>query len=647
MNSVMSTRTTKIIFIIFVAMLFSIVFAQNIPALHVDSASHYSLVDKIERDFFINQGYIENLGEMAGYPPGAHYAAAFFNIFTDSGLVSMNIVNILALALGWTVIATLLLETSVFALFLMAGIVACFSASGLAVPLFGMEVTGENFLYSQFVSTGFFIGVIYLIYKVNLPMPKRIILSLAAFYLGMHIHALFALAFFAGSFFYYIFLEYIDGSNNKLLRKNCLLIGLYSVLGSGLFFSSYYTQFANIIRKHNGSIYFTGFSNNAEDITLLSYVFIFICIFMSIAGLALYRFHHTFRSKFKANFVLINSFLLGISVLAAAQLLLLYFGEVTPYVVKKYLFGTFTLFLTLVVIYISVYVQLTFQKLNSNPANQSKALTVILTPALFVLMVSFNWSESSVDLVSITNAQVVAKQYFNASKGDPSYRNTIAQFQNLTMPENWLITIGELQVYKWSQLSHVVVHQIPNELPDSAFVLTDARAGNLKDNGRLYGQYRVYSAEELYGPVLLESGRKYLLSSANPDATRFFGKGFSALENWGTWTSEEEAELRFMVEKPISKNVLVSLTTSAWLAKGRENFVVIASVDGVKVSEREFSVPESVEWEFEVPGKYVGANGVFAVRLNFTNPATPLSVGQSEDPRVLGLGIQSLTVTYE
>ena len=463
----------------------------------------------------------------------------------------------------------------------------------------------------------------------------------------MHIHALFALAFFAGSFFYFIFLENIDGNNKKLFRKNHLLIGLYALLGSGLFFLSYYTQFANAIRKHNGSLHFAGFSNNAEDITLLSYLFIFICIFMTIAGLALYRFHRTFRSKFKENFVLVNSFLLGISVLAAAQIVLLYFGEVTPYVVKKYLFGAFTLFLILVVIYISVYAQQAFQKINSSQINQSKVLAVILTPALFVLMVSFNWSKSPVDLVSITNAQAVAKEYFNASKGDPSYRNTIAQFQDLTMPVNWLITIGELQVFKWSQLSHVVVHEIPNELPDTAFVLTDARADNTKDNGRLNGQYRVYSAKELYGPLLLKSGKQYLLNSSNSDATRLFRKGFSILESWGTWTAEEEVELRFLVKKPINKNVLVSLTTTAWLAKGRENFVATASVGGEKVAEREFSDPNLVKWDIEVPGKYVRENGLIIVRLDFTNPATPLSVGQSADTRKLSLGIQSLTVTYK
>jgi hypothetical protein len=646
-DSVVYTRTKKVIFIVFVVLLFCIVFAHNIPALHVDSASHYSLVDKIERDFFINQGYIENLGEMSGYPPIAHYAAAFFNIFTHSGLVSMNIVNILTLALGWTVIAVLLLETSVFALLLMAVFVAWISASGAALPLFGMEVTGENFLYSQFVSSGFFIGFTYLIYKVNLSMTKRIILSLVGFYVGMHIHALFALVFFAGSFFYFTFLEYVDGINNKLSKKNYLLIGLYAVIGSAIFFTDFYTQFANIIRKHNGSLAFSGFSHGPEDVTLLSYVFIFVCLFMTIAGLALYRFHRIFRSKFKANFVLVNSFLLGVSVLAATQSVLLYFGEVSPYVVKKYLFGAFTLFLILVVIYISVYAQQVFQKLNSSAINQSKVLAVILAPALFVLMISFNWSKSPVDLVSITNAQKVAKQYFNESKGDPSYRNTIAQFQNLTMPMNWLITIGDLQVYKWSQLSHVVVHQIPHELPDSAFVLTDARADNVKNNGLLDGQYQVYSAEALYGPILLESGKKYLLNSTNPDVIRFFEKGFSVSENWGTWSSEEEAELQFVVQKTFGKNVSVSLTAVPWLAKGRERFMGTASVDGVKVAEREFSVPGSVEWEFEVPGKYVGANGEIVVRLNFTNPATPLSVGQSEDPRVLGLGIQSLTVTYE
>jgi len=646
-NSAISSRAIKAIYIILVVTLFCIAFAHNITGATVDIASHYSLVDKIDREFFINQGYVDNLGEMSGYPPGAHYAAAFFNIFTHSGLVSMNIVDILTLALGWIVIASLILETSVFALFLMAGMVVYFFASGLSMPLFGMEVISGNFLYGQFVSTGFFIGLAYLIYKVQLSPTKRIMLSLVGFYLGMHIHASFALGYFAGSFFYFIFLECMGGINHKLAIKNFLLIGVYGAVGSILFFSDFYTQFANAIRKHNGSLGFSGFSQGAENIAALTYVLIFGCIILTIAGLCSYRFNRDFRARFNTNYILVNSFLLGISVIAAAQVLLLHFGEVSPYVVKKNLFGIFTFFLILVVIYVSVYAQQAFPKLQSSRINQSKVLAVIVSPLLFVLMASFYWSKSQIDLAAVTNAQQIARQYFNQSKGDASYRNTIAQFGDLGMPMNWLITIGELQVYKWGPLSHDVVHQIPNELPNSAFVLTEVRRDKVKDNGLLQGPYRVYSSEAFNMPVNIESGQKALLSSANPDAIRFLGKGFSVPESWGTWSAEEEAELHFMLAKPIGKNISVSLITTAWLVEGREKFVATASVGGVKVAEREFNVPLPVEWKFDVPVKFVSVNGEVKVRLNFTNPATPLSLGKSGDERKLALGVEALTVTYK
>ena len=644
---VTSKNVIELFYITSVVLLFCIGFSEHITGTTVDIASHYSLVDKIDRDFFINQGYIENLGEMSGYPPGAHYAAAAVNLVTNSGLVSMNVINLLALALGWIVIAKIIMDESILALFYLTAMILFISMSSTNMPLFGLEVVGGNYLYGQFVSTGFFIGLGYFIYKFNGSMLSRLAFSLLGFYIGIHIHASFALGYFAGSFFYFL-CDCCFGTEkiNFSIRRTALIF-VYGAIGSLLFYTDFYTKFATAIRKHNGSLGFSLFSNGAEDVAAMTYVIIFGSMFFTVLGLVLYRVNSSFRNRFGNSFTFINSLLLGLSFIAAIQVILLHLGEVAPYVVKKNLFGIFTFSIVLISIYISSLTKHYSIFQWDNSFLQSDITKVALSPLLFVLLALFNWSKSQIDLTSVVSAQKVARAYLHQSEGDVSYRNTIAQFSKLSMPMNWLITVSELQVYKWSPLSTVVVHQTPNDLPKSAFVLTEKKNHGAIDNGLLKGEFRVYSARNYLLPAKARYGQTVFLTIANPDSVRYLGKGFSKPEVWGVWAAEDDVHLRFVLERVSSPVVSVTLSVRPWLAVGHDKFVATASVGGVNIAKREFLNPQTSVWTFDVPTKFGDSKGEIDILFTFDNPSSPKLLGISEDARKLSLGFESFTVNHK
>jgi len=153
------------------------------------------------------------------------------------------------------------------------------------------------------------------------------------------------------------------------------------------------------------------------------------------------------------------------------------------------------------------------------------------------------------------------------SVGDPSYRNTVAQFHELSPAFNWMITLSDLQVDKLSDTYRAVRFENIAGLPDSAFVLSESRGDGTPDNGFLSGTYRVYSAKSYNSPMLAPSGMLISFNDKNPLTKRYLSEGFSLPEPWGVWSTEVQAEIKFSLSRPPTGPISVELTTNGWLAK--------------------------------------------------------------------------------
>jgi len=119
------------------------------------------------------------------------------------------------------------------------------------------------------------------------------------------------------------------------------------------------------------------------------------------------------------------------------------------------------------------------------------------------------------------------------------------------------------------------------------------------------------------------------------NSDRFLVSGFSAQEEWGRWTDGKTAEVACSLpEKAAKRPRKIKLHAGGYVGKAAKQQVEI-SINGKKAGAYSFSGQPS-EVEIKIPkGKDPGLR----ITFNIKNPSSPLSNGESGDPRNLGLGV--------
>lgn len=114
------------------------------------------------------------------------------------------------------------------------------------------------------------------------------------------------------------------------------------------------------------------------------------------------------------------------------------------------------------------------------------------------------------------------------------------------------------------------------------------------------------------------------------------GFGWSAAEEWGTWTVGGSAELFFTFERIPDTNLKMDIRASGYSPGGWVNVDIfgndhfLASISVEHMNPREYSVP--------IPARLVSPNP-FRLRFLIHNPSSPAMHGLSADKRLLGLGV--------
>lgn len=116
------------------------------------------------------------------------------------------------------------------------------------------------------------------------------------------------------------------------------------------------------------------------------------------------------------------------------------------------------------------------------------------------------------------------------------------------------------------------------------------------------------------------------------NALQYMKYGFSVAENWGTWTLDDEFGLSFRTMSE-AKTLIGKIECGAF--NGSQSYKVY--VNGVLASTGN-AAGEPIEFEFSNPGE----NGIIDIRVETPEAVSPASLGQSNDQRVLGLGIASM-----
>lgn len=120
--------------------------------------------------------------------------------------------------------------------------------------------------------------------------------------------------------------------------------------------------------------------------------------------------------------------------------------------------------------------------------------------------------------------------------------------------------------------------------------------------------------------------------------------GWSAAEPWGTWTDARCAALQFHFRKRPVKSLLLVVEARAYTCASHP-------VQSVRV---ECQSGTLASWSFEedrfenrsvvVPASAVTGSGSLTIYFHLLNPASPEELGESDDLRLLGMGIRSLRI---
>jgi hypothetical protein len=209
-----------------------------------------------------------------------------------------------------------------------------------------------------------------------------------------------------------------------------------------------------------------------------------------------------------------------------------------------------------------------------------------------------------------------------------------------------MITISNLQVDKQSVLSKAVIQEDINAIPESSYVLSEARDDGVSDDGRLIGPYRVYNANSYRLPFVAQRGKLINLNDANPRTKQILVSGFSSAESWGVWSDGYQAHIKFLLDEAPLQPVLVTIVARAWINSGHERFTAVAYVGDKQVSVHEFTDPRPFDWKIYVASEDVPVSKEILIKLKFDNLTSPLKTGESLDPRNLGIGIVGLKVDW-
>jgi hypothetical protein len=140
-------------------------------------------------------------------------------------------------------------------------------------------------------------------------------------------------------------------------------------------------------------------------------------------------------------------------------------------------------------------------------------------------------------------------------------------------------------------------------------------------------------------------GETLVLSQAS-GAEQVLGDGWAAPEATGAWTVEEHAWIGLRVANPEPAGVDVVLDVVPFVTPGHPKLSVEVWVSDQRVATQVFRDGEPARpLRVRLPAAMLDQAGRATLELRLSEPARPRDVGHSEDPRRLGVYLQSLAVT--
>lgn len=145
------------------------------------------------------------------------------------------------------------------------------------------------------------------------------------------------------------------------------------------------------------------------------------------------------------------------------------------------------------------------------------------------------------------------------------------------------------------------------------------------------------------GPDLGESvvGKVIRFTEAG-DSARYRTAGWSKTEPEFTWTEGNSAKVSLPVPKDAG-SLALRLTAAGMIGGDLAHQPVEVFANGQKVAD--WQVGNTAEFSATIPAEALKGTGVLQIEFRLPKATSPKALGQSEDPRVLGLAVHEISLS--
>ncbi|GAA3402992.1 DUF7024 domain-containing protein [Paenibacillus hodogayensis] len=127
------------------------------------------------------------------------------------------------------------------------------------------------------------------------------------------------------------------------------------------------------------------------------------------------------------------------------------------------------------------------------------------------------------------------------------------------------------------------------------------------------------------------------------ESIKFLGTGWSHMEEWGTWTDGEWANVFFVMNKDaINADQVLTINATAFSKQGPRKINIFINQKLLQ----EISVEPEIQQELKVkiPKNFIEADGFLHLQFQSKDLVSPKQLGISEDNRLIGLWVHSLKI---
>lgn len=215
--------------------------------------------------------------------------------------------------------------------------------------------------------------------------------------------------------------------------------------------------------------------------------------------------------------------------------------------------------------------------------------------------------------------------------------NSMANREN-----NKILRNASIEIENGAELSSILLYKNANERFTGAppYLVT-------------YTQYWIkdyYSIPDSVNLVYLDGlttsviGDNYYFGTTSENSSdKYFeglSEGWGSKEAWGIWSIDSHAKLYMNISEKTESDLIMTLSMKAYALEDYQNVTVY--VNNSKVSDLSVKTDQLNEYKVLIPKELYNKNSTMEVEFVIENPVSPFTRGESEDTRMLGIGLVSL-----